>query len=110
MRNHKFFCDIEPSKRKDGVFMLKIITKEVPIEEELKERILFACKYSNVKCIIKNGFIHSIDRTNLNYIEPNKIIIKNTLFFAFNHSKDIFVNNLETKIKLSEFQDYIKSV
>ena len=22
MRNHKFFCDIEPSKRKDGVFML----------------------------------------------------------------------------------------
>ena len=90
--------------------MLNIITKEVPIEEELKERIEFACKYCNVKCIIKNGFIHTIDNTNLNYIEPNKIIIKDKIFFAFNYSREIFIKNLETKIKISEFQDYIKSL
>ncbi|MBQ7239873.1 MAG: hypothetical protein IJS56_00365 [Bacilli bacterium] len=90
--------------------MLNIITTEVPIEDELKERIEFACKYLNIKCIIKNGFIHSIDKTNLCYIEPNMIIIKNTIFFAFNHSRDIFVRNLEKKLKFSEFQEYIKSL
>ena len=90
--------------------MLNIITKEVPIEEELKERIEFVCKYSNLKCKISNGFIHTIDKTNLNYIEPNMIIINNTIFFAFNYSRDIFVKNLGTKLKFSEFQEYIKSL
>ena len=37
-RNRKFFV-IAPSSRKNGVFMLNIITTEVPIEDEIKERI-----------------------------------------------------------------------
>ncbi len=44
--------------------MLNIITKEVPIEDELKEKIEFTCKYLNIKCIIKNECIHSFDKTN----------------------------------------------
>ena len=43
--------------------MLNIITKEVPIEDELKEKNEFTCKHLNIKCIIKNGYIHSIDKT-----------------------------------------------
>lgn len=90
--------------------MLNIITKEVLIEEELQSKIQFICDFCNVKPTFINGSIRKIEKTNINYIEPNKIIIKSTTFLAFNHGKDIFVENLQKHIKLSEFQEYIKSL
>ena len=90
--------------------MLNIIIKEVPIDEELKTRIKFMCDFCNVKPTFINGSVRRIEKTNINYIEPNKIIIKDTTFLAFNHGKDIFVENLQKHIKFSEFQEYIKSL
>ena len=90
--------------------MLNITTKEVQIDEELKTRIEFICDFCNIKPTIINGSIRKIEKTNINYIEPTKIIIKDTTFLAFNHGKDIFVENLQKRIKISEFQEYIKSL
>lgn len=90
--------------------MLNIITNEVPIEEELKTRIEFICDFNNLKPTIINGSIRRIEKTNINYIEPNKIIIKDKTFLAFNHSKNIFIENLQKCIKISELQDYIKNL
>jgi hypothetical protein len=90
--------------------MLNIVTKEVPIEKELQTRIKFICEFCNGSPTIINSSIRSIEKTNINYIEPNKIIIKDTTFLAFNHSKDIFIENLQKKIKISEFQEYIKNL
>ena len=53
--------------------------------------------------------IAKIDKTNLSYIEPHKIIIKEPLFLAFNYSNEIFIENLSNKIKLSELEDYLKT-
>ena len=78
--------------------MLNIITKEVPIDEELQSKIQFICDFCNVK------------PTNINYIEPNKIIIKSTTFLAFNHNKDVYVENLQKRINISDLQEYIKSL
>ena len=69
--------------------MLNIIIKEVTIDEELKTRIKFMCDFCNIKPTIINGSVRRIEKTNINYIEPNKIIIKDTTFLAFNHVKDI---------------------
>ena len=66
--------------------MLNIITKEVPIDEELQSKIQFICDFCNVKPTFINGSIRKIEKTNINYIEPNKIIIKSTTFLAFNHN------------------------
>lgn len=90
--------------------MLNITTKEVQIDKELKTKIEFICDFCNIKPTIINGSIRKIEKTNINYIEPNKIIIKDTTFLAFNHRKDIFVENLQKRIKISEFQEYIKSL
>ena len=90
--------------------MLNIITKETPIDEELKTRIQFICDFCNVKPVFINGSIRKVEKTNINYIEPNKIIIKGTTFLAFNYSKEIYINNLMTKIKLSELHDYLKTI
>jgi hypothetical protein len=90
--------------------MLNITTKEVPIDEELKTRIEFICDFCNVKPTIINGSIHQIEKTNINYIEPNKIIIKDTTFLVFNYAKDIFVENLQKHIKMNEFQNFVKNL
>lgn len=62
--------------------MLNIITKEVPITEELQSKIQFICDFCNIKPTIINGSVRRIEKTNINYIEPNKIIIKDTNFFS----------------------------
>ena len=90
--------------------MVRVITQEIEIEESLKKKIEFICKFTNIKSIFKNGSIRKIDKTNLIYIEPHSITFKNINFLFFNYSNDIFINNLSNKIKISELQNYIKSI
>ena len=88
--------------------MVNIIKEELSLEESLKKKIEFICDFTNNKPTIINGSIRKIDRTNLIYIEPHRIIINNNTFLAFNYSNDIFIENLNNKIKLSELENYIK--
>ena len=90
--------------------MLNITTQEVPIDEELKTRIQFICDFSNVKPKFINGSIRRVEKTNINYIEPNKIIIKGTTFLAFNHGRDVYVENLQKRINISDLQEFIKAL
>ncbi len=89
--------------------MVNIIKEEIPIEQELKKKIEFICDFAKITPTIINGNIRKIDKTNLTYIEPNRIIIKNTTFLIFNYSNEIFIENLSNKIKLSELEDYLKN-
>ncbi len=89
--------------------MIKIVKEEIKIEESLLSRLNIICDFCNTKPIIENGSIRKIEHTNLVYIEPHRIFIKNELYLAFNYSNDIYVHNLGKKIKLSELEDYIKA-
>ena len=79
--------------------MVNIIKEEISLEESLKKKIEFICDFNR-----------KIDRTNLTYIEPHRIIINNITFLAFNYSNEIFIENLSNKIKLSELEDYLKTI
>lgn len=89
--------------------MVNIIKQELPIEDSLKKKLEFICEFCKTTPTIINGNIRKIDRTNLTYIEPNRIIIKNMTFLIFNYSSDIFIENLNNKIKISDLENYIKS-
>ena len=80
--------------------MVNIIKEEIEIEESLESRLRVICDFCNTIPIIINGSIRRIDKTNLTYIEPHRIYIKNNLYLAFNYSSDMYVNNLSKKIKL----------
>ena len=86
--------------------MIKIITQELEIESNLKQRLEFIWEFCHIKPTIINGSIRKIDKTNLSYIEPHKIIVKDTTFLAFNYSTDIYVGSLNKKIQLVELKDY----
>ena len=89
---------------------MKIIKEELQFEESLKQRLEFICEFAKSNAIFINGSIRKIDKTNLTYIEPHRIIINNTTFLAFNYSNGIFIKNLSNKIKLSELEDYLKTI
>ena len=89
---------------------MKIIKKELQFEESLKQRLEFICDFSKVKPTFINGSIRKVDKTNLTYIEPHRVIIKNTTFLVFNYSNEIYISNLTRKIRLSELEEYLKSM
>ena len=71
--------------------MINILSKEISIDKNLKKKIEFICDFCNTTPTFINGSIRKIQKTNINYIEPNKIIIKGTTFLAFNHGRDVYV-------------------
>lgn len=89
--------------------MVNVIKQEVRMKEHLRKRLEFICEFCNTTPEIINGSIRKEDKTNLSYIEPHKIIIKNNVFLAFNYSNEIYINNLSRKIKINELENYIKS-
>ena len=90
--------------------MVNIIKQEIDIEEALKRKLEFICSFCNTDCEIKKGSIRTIERTNLSYIEPHKIIIKGITFLAFNYETNIYIENLSNKILIKDLEEYIKSI
>ena len=88
---------------------MKIIKEELQFEENLKQRLEFICEFSKVKPTFINGSIKKLAKTNLSYIEPHKVIVKNITLLVFNYSNNVYVSNLSKKIKLSELETYLKS-
>ena len=90
--------------------MLRVITQEIEIEESLKKKIEFICSFCNTTPIIENGSLRMIERTNLAYVEPHRIIIKGITFLAFNYETSIYVEDLSKRLLIKDLEDYIKSI
>lgn len=58
---------------------MKIIKKELQFEKNLKKRLEFICEFSKVTPTFINGSIIKIDKTNISYIEPHRVIIKDVV-------------------------------
>ena len=56
---------------------MKIIKEELRFEENLKKRLEFICEFSKGTSTFFNGSIRKIEKTNISYIEPHRVI---TLF------------------------------
>lgn len=87
--------------------MIQIIKQEIEMEENLKQRLYFICQFCKTKPAFINGSIHKIDKSNLNLIEPHRVIIKGITFLVFNYSADIYIKNLTNKIHISELENYL---
>jgi len=95
-------------KESESDYMLTIETKELEISIELKRKIKMICKFACVKPTITNGNIKNIKGTNIAYVKPHIIKIKNIDYLIFDECDDIFINGYEEKIKFKEFETYIK--
>ena len=75
------------------VYKLKIIKQELQFEECLKQRLEFICEFAKVTPTFINGSIRKLEKTNLTYIEPHKVIIKSITFLVFNYSNILWSKN-----------------
>jgi len=82
--------------------MINIIKQEIPIDESLKKKLEFICDFCNTTPTFINGSIRKIDKSNLVYVEPHKVIINNIMFLVFNYSNDVYIKNFGNKIKINE--------
>lgn len=85
--------------------MVNIIKKEIEIGKGLKNKLLFICKFCNTKMKVINGSIRIIENTNISYVEPHRVIIKNKIFLVFNYSDDVYIDNLSKAIKLKDLKN-----
>ena len=92
------------------VIEMQIVKEELQFDDRLKKRLEFICEFSKVTPTFINGSIRKINKTNISYIEPHRVIVKDTTFLVFNYSNDVYVSNLYKKIELSELEDYINSI
>lgn len=60
---------------------MQIIKEELQFEESLKQRLESICELSKATPLFINGSIRKTKHTNLSYIEPHRVSIKNTLHF-----------------------------
>lgn len=89
--------------------MVNIIKEELPIEESLRKKLELICEFAKTTSKIINGNIRKIDRTNLTYIEPNRIIIKDKIdkLKISKLNKDNYILSKEDK---ESFIDFIEQV
>ena len=90
--------------------MVNIIKEDLDIEEALKKKLEFICSFCNTTPIIENGSLRTIERTNLAYVEPHRIIIKGITFLAFNYETSIYVEDLSKRLLIKDLEEYIKSI
>lgn len=90
--------------------MINIIKQEIDMEESLKQRLEFICQFCKTKPRFINGSIRNIDKSNLNFVEPHRVIIKGITFLVFNYSTDIYIRNLANKIQISELENYLNTM
>ena len=84
--------------------MVNIIKEKLPIEESLRKKLELICEFAKKTPTIINGNIRKIDRTNLTYIEPNRIIIKD----KNNKIKTLTENNEALNLRVKTLNDTIK--
>lgn len=89
---------------------MKIIKQELEFKECLKQRLEFICEFAKVNPTFINSSVRKIEKTNISYIEPHRVIIKNITFLVFNYSNDVYISNLSKKIKISELETYLKNI
>ena len=89
--------------------MVNIVEKKLDIEEGAKKKFEFIENFTGYKPKFINGSIRSIDKTNISYIEPHRIIYKGITFLFFNYTNEVYIETLEHKIKINEIESYLKN-
>ena len=86
--------------------MINIVKKKNNIKRELLSKIEWACSLNAIKLehkMIFEGCLKIIEHTNLAYVEPHRVIIKDKLFLFFNEH-DYFYK--EKILQLCKFKEY----
>ena len=84
-------------------------TKELVVSEELKRKVEILCRFANTKYELINGNIKSIKGTNIAFVKPHILKIKNNNYLIFENYNYVFINGYKEKLLFKDLEEYIKS-
>ena len=87
--------------------MINIVKKKINMSNELKAKINWSCKFNKKSYQTIEGYLRIVEHTNLAYVEPHRVIIKDKLYLFFNEQDYFYIDSLENKYPLSKFNEYI---
>ena len=67
------------------------------------------CRFAYVEYSIENGNIKSIKDTNIAYVKPHILKIKNNDYLIFEEFADVYINGYDKKIKFKDLEEYTKN-
>lgn len=88
---------------------LEITKEELVLEAGIKKKVDIVCEFCHTKAKYINGSIRKVEKSNLVYIEPHRIIINDLVFLVFNESNNIYLGNLTNQYELKDLERLIKS-
>jgi hypothetical protein len=95
--------------RKGGKGMkLEITKEELVIEDSIKKKVDIICEFCHTEAKYINGSIRKVERSNLVYVEPHRIIINNLTFLVFNNNTNIYLGNLTNQYELKDLERLLK--
>jgi hypothetical protein len=92
---------------------MEILSKNLVRSEELENKIKFICSYSSSKYEIKEGHIINIDKTNISFIEPHKIIItikRKKLLIIYYDKDNMFLYDRRMPIDIKKLDTLLKHI
>ena len=87
--------------------MISTIKRKISINEELLSKIKWACTFSNCEPKIRNGNLRMVEKSNIAYVEPHCVFIKDKLYLFFNEHEYFYIGSLANKYPLSKLRDFI---
>ena len=78
------------------------------MSEELKAKINWSCKFNNRPYQIIEGYLRIVEHTNLAHVEPQKVIIGDTLYLFFNGQKHFYLGYFEDERAIGTKIEYLK--
>ena len=83
--------------------------KILEVEKEVLKRIDMICRFACCKYFIKQGSIINIKGSNIAYVSPHIITIKENNYLIFNGSDKVFINDY-SKTKIYKYSDITMNI
>ena len=87
--------------------MISIVKRKINMTDELRSKIKWACTFNNCVPKIKDGSLEVVENTNLAYVEPHRVLIKEKLFLFFNEHDYFYIGNLENKYPMTKLREMV---
>lgn len=87
--------------------MIQVTKKRMLMSKELRSKIEWACAFCNCEPKIKNGNLRILKHTNIAYVEPHTVVIKDKLYLFFNEHEYFYINNLGNQYPISKLREII---
>lgn len=92
---------------------MNFIKEDMPLNENLYNKLNNMCIFDNLKLDFKNGIIYKVENTNLNFIEPHRFIIKVNdiaLVILCYDNLNLYLYDEDIKINVPMIKEIIKLI